>query len=80
MAPNILLKKVNAPYPKLYKYIVFRKEFEENLFSKRFSSNSLFFNNAPVAQPDRATDFESVGRRFESSQACQKFKELATNG
>ena len=26
--------------------------------------------DAPVAQLDRATDFESVGRRFESSRAC----------
>ena len=26
---------------------------------------------APVAQLDRAVDFESKGRRFESSQACQ---------
>ena len=26
-------------------------------------------HSAPVAQPDRATDFESVGRTFESCQA-----------
>ena len=27
--------------------------------------------SAPVAQLDRAPDFESVGRRFESCRACQ---------
>ena len=31
-----------------------------------------FLFNAPVAHLDRATDFESVGRRFESSQTQQK--------
>ena len=33
---------------------------------------------APVAQLDRAPDFESVGRRFESCRARQRRKELAT--
>ena len=28
--------------------------------------------HAPVAQPDRAPDFESVGRPFESGRAYQK--------
>ena len=31
-----------------------------------------FLFNAPVAHLDRATDFESVGRRFESSQTHTK--------
>ncbi len=35
-----------------------------------FVNNSLF---APVAQLDRATDFESEGRGFESLQACHYF-------
>ena len=30
-----------------------------------------FFPSAPVAQLDRAPDFESVGRRFESCRAYQ---------
>ena len=30
--------------------------------------------NAPVAQLDRAPDFESVGRRFESCRAYQLFQ------
>ena len=29
--------------------------------------------SAPVAQMDRAPDYESVGRRFESCRACQLF-------
>ena len=43
------------------------------------SSSCTFFvygnfalNSAPVAHLDRATDFESVGRRFESSQTQTK--------
>ena len=32
--------------------------------------------HALVAQLDRATDYESVGREFESLQARQKFKDL----
>ena len=32
--------------------------------------------HAPVAQLDRASDYESVGREFESLQARQKFKGL----
>jgi hypothetical protein len=31
---------------------------------------------APVAQLDRAPDFESVGRRFESCRAYQKIKQM----
>ena len=34
---------------------------------------SLVYKHAPVAQLDRAPDFESVGRRFESSRAYQSF-------
>ena len=30
------------------------------------------FNHAPIAQLDRVTDYESVGRRFESCWARQK--------
>jgi hypothetical protein len=33
----------------------------------------IFLNRAPVAQLDRATDFESAGRGFESLQACQLY-------
>ncbi len=33
--------------------------------------------HAPIAQPDRAPDFESVGREFESPWARQKIKGLA---
>ena len=33
-------------------------------------------NNAPVAQLDRAPDFESVGRGFESLRACFLIKGL----
>ncbi len=32
---------------------------------------SNVFRNAPVAQLDRAVDFESIGRAFESPRACQ---------
>ncbi len=32
------------------------------------------YSNALVAQLDRATDYESVGRAFESLQAHQKFR------
>ncbi len=35
----------------------------------RRKRNRIYFY-APVAQLDRATDYESVGRRFESCQAC----------
>ncbi len=36
------------------------------------------FNYAPIAQLDRVTDYESVGRRFESCWARQyKNKQLA---
>ena len=34
-------------------------------------SHPNFLECAPVAQLDRATDFESAGRGFESLQACQ---------
>ena len=34
-------------------------------------SHPKLFRRAPVAQLDRATDFESEGRGFESLQACQ---------
>ena len=37
----------------------------------------LTLRHAPVAQLDRAPDFESVGRRFESCRACHKIKGLA---
>ncbi len=36
-----------------------------------FKSHRSPFFHAPVAQPDRAPDFESVGRRFESCRAYQ---------
>ena len=32
---------------------------------------AIFLRHAPVAQLDRAPDFESVGRPFESGRACQ---------
>lgn len=35
------------------------------------------FFHAPVAQPDRAVDFESKGRRFESCRARQSFQRIA---
>jgi hypothetical protein len=35
--------------------------------------------NALVAQLDRATDYESVGRAFESLQAHHKIQALTTN-
>jgi hypothetical protein len=34
-------------------------------------SNGLVISRAPVAQLDRAPDFESVGRPFESGRAYQ---------
>ena len=37
-------------------------------------SHPNFLKRAPVAQLDRATDFESAGRGFESLQACQLFR------
>jgi hypothetical protein len=37
------------------------------------------FNNAPVAQLDRAADFESVGREFESPQARHSFRWFASS-
>ncbi len=46
-------------------------------FDPRFSPQLKIFNFfyiAPVAQLDRAPDFESVGRGFESLQACQIVK------
>ena len=39
----------------------------------------VFFSRAPVAQLDRVPDYESVGRRFESCRAHQKFQWVATN-
>ncbi len=36
----------------------------------------MFTETAPVAQLDRAVDFESKGRRFESSRARQTFPSL----
>ena len=41
----------------------------ENASSKRFVSHRIF--RAPVAQLDRASDFESAGRPFESGRARQ---------
>ena len=42
--------------------------------------HSTFFRSAPVAQLDRAPDYESVGQRFESSQAHHKnIKDLDEN-
>ena len=34
-------------------------------------THPILFGHAPVAQLDRAPDFESVGRRFESCRAYQ---------
>src|SRR5687767_3407029 len=38
----------------------------------------MIFNRAPVAQLDRAPDFESVGRRFESCRARQSKSQVAS--
>ena len=46
------------------------------LYTSFPSRYSLPFKAAPVAQLDRAPDFESVGRRFESCRARQPFREL----
>ena len=40
-------------------------------FRHLYSELCLPFKHAPVAQLDRAPDFESVGRRFESCRAYQ---------
>ncbi len=39
--------------------------------SNPVSHPNFFMILAPVAQLDRASDFESAGRGFESLQACQ---------
>jgi hypothetical protein len=48
------------------------KVFAGKLGGRVFCALSETHNNAPIAQLDRVTDYESVGRVFESPWAHQK--------
>ena len=41
-------------------------------YSEKYIYSAFLY--APVAQPDRASDFESAGRGFESLRARHKFQ------